>query len=91
MWPVKGYTTNGWLAEAELQATKRRVIEGNVEAEVGDDNERDEGQNRPGSKLDDDRNEEESLSTVMQLMILHWNRRKWKWNYKIKRKGHQRE
>ena len=43
MRPVKGYTTNGWLAEAELQATKRRVIEGNVEAELREDNERDEG------------------------------------------------
>ena len=87
MRPVKGYTTNGWLAEAELQATKRRVIEGNVEAEVREDNERDEGENRPSSKLDDDRNEEESLSTVDAVNDITLNQKKMKVKLQNKAEG----
>ena len=70
-----------------MQAIKRRVIEGNIEAEVGEDNEGDEGENRPDSKLDDDRNEEESLSTVDAVsdIILKWKKMRVKLQNKAKR------
>lgn len=74
---------DGW------QGLSCRQLRGGLlkETEVGEDNERDEGQNRFGSKLDDDRNEEESLSTVDAVNDITLKQKKMKVKLQNKAKG----